>query len=124
MLEKMPMGVFAFIFLILFFLLYFVLYVYIYLNLKKICGIVFDDEYRYKAPLEPFDFLFLSLIPATFWRELLNLKKNIKFKKLYEKDFYLKMSEEQLISLLRNFPYFLYCNIRLYFQDFYLCCSW
>ena len=56
--QKMPMGIFAFLFLIGFFLLYFILYFYINKNLNQICIIVFNDKNRYKSPLELFDFIY------------------------------------------------------------------
>ena len=104
--QKMPMGALAFFFLFSMFLLYFVMYVYVCLNLRGICRIAFGNERKYKAPLEPFDFIYISFIPTTFWRELLHLKKGIKFKSLYRKDFFLKMNQEQLKSLLTSFPVF------------------
>lgn len=104
--TKMPMGFFAFISLLSFFVIYFILYIYINKNLLGICLIIFNDKNKYKSPLELFDFLFISFLPTTFWRETLNLKKKIQFTKLYRKDFYLKMDKEKLNSLLNEFPYF------------------
>ncbi len=104
--QKMPMGIFAFLFLIGFFLLYFILYFYINKNLNQICIIVFNDKNRYKSPLELFDFIYISFIPTTFWKELLSLKNFFKFKKLYQKDFFMKMDEKNLKRLLNEFPFF------------------
>lgn len=105
-LQKMPMGVFAFIFLAILFILYFVLYIYISLNLKKICKIVFGDEKKYKLPLEPFDFLLMSFLPTTYWRELLSLKKIILLKGSYGRKLYFQINENQLMSLLKDLPGF------------------
>jgi hypothetical protein len=105
-LQKMPLGLYAFFFLIVFLLFYIYLYIYISMNIKNICKIIFNDENKYKIPLEPFDFLFISFIPTTFWRELLNLKIGINFQNLYKKDFYFKISKNQLIYLLKRFPTF------------------
>lgn len=102
--QKMPMGALAFIFLITMFFIYFIMYIYVCINIKGICKITFGDEKKYKLPLEPFDFIYISFIPTTFWRELLHLKKGIEFKSLYKKDFFLKMKQGQLESLLKSFP--------------------
>ena len=102
--QKMPMGALAFIFLITMFFIYFIMYIYVCINIKGICKIAFGDEKKYKLPLEPFDFIYISFIPTTFWRELLHLKKGIEFKSLYKKDFFLKMKQGQLESLLKSFP--------------------
>lgn len=107
-LQKMPLGVLAFFFLIVFFLISLCLYLYISMNLRRICVIIFNNENRYKLPLEPFNYFFISFLPTTFWRELLNLKKNIKFKNLYKKDFYVEINKNQLIILLKEFPTFFY----------------
>ena len=78
------------------------------INLKDISKIIFKDERKYRRPLEPFNFIFLSLLPTTFWRETLNIKYQVNFKKLYGKDFYYPLDREQLIELLSNYKgYFL-----------------
>lgn len=74
--------------------------------MKKICKIVFGDEKKYKLPLEPFDFLLISFLPTTYWRELLSLKKIILLKGSYERKLYFKINENQLISLLKDLPGF------------------
>ena len=81
-------------------------YIYININLKSINKILFEDEMRYKRPVEPFDFIYLSYLPTTFWRELLNLKYGKSFKKLYAKDFYFSLSKDQLIELLKKHKWY------------------
>lgn len=71
-------------------------------NLKNISKIIFNNEKKYNRPLEPFNFIFLSFLPTTFWREILNLKYNAQFKKLYKKDFYYSLNKAQLYELLKN----------------------
>ena len=99
---------FSFLFFFLFFLSFIIQYIYVSKNLKGICKIMFNDEKAYKLPLEPFNFYFLSLLPIVFWRETLNIKKNMKFKKLYGKEFYFKIEKDQLIKLLNKYPLFFY----------------
>ena len=77
--------VFGFVFLFIFFLCSFFLYVYININLKNICKIIVDDEMWYRTPLSPLTFHLLSALPIVFGKEYLNIKYNIKFKKLYSK---------------------------------------
>lgn len=98
--------VFSFFLLFIFFFIFIIKYIYVSKNLKGICEIVFNNGKFYKLSLEPFKFYFLSLLLLVFWRETLNIKKNIKFKKLYGKQFYFKVEEYQLIMLFKQFPYF------------------
>jgi len=100
--------VLSFLFLFLFFLTYIVQYIYISYNLKGLCKIIFNDVKAYTLPLEPFDFYFISTLPLIFWREILNIKKNMKFKNLFNKDFYFKVEKEQLTALMIQHPYFFY----------------
>ncbi|MFW1852850.1 hypothetical protein ACG9XR_20095 [Acinetobacter guillouiae] len=76
---------------------------------------MFNDENAYKVPLEPFNFYFLSCLPLVFWRETLNIKKGIKFKKLYGKEFYFKIGKNQLIKMLKQYPYFFKIQYFLFF---------
>ncbi|CAA0215876.1 putative membrane protein [Acinetobacter baumannii] len=52
-------------------------YIYISYNLKGICKIIFSDESHFTLPLEPFNCFFISVLPIVFWREMLNIKKEI-----------------------------------------------
>lgn len=78
-------------------------------NIKKISKIIFNDENKYNRPLEPFNFLFLSFLPTTYWREIINIKYGSSFKKLYGKEsFYYSIDQEQLTELLKkNKGYFI-----------------
>ena len=77
-------------------------YIYMNLNLKSISKIIFNNERKYRRPLEPFSFIFLSFLPTTFWREILNIKYGTSFKKLYGKEFYYSLDKDQLVDLLKN----------------------
>ncbi|MEB3796244.1 MULTISPECIES: hypothetical protein [Acinetobacter] len=101
--ETMPLVFISLLCLILFFILYFIQYIYISYNLKGICKIIFDNERNFKIPLEPFNCFFISVLPIVFWREILNIKYGVSFKKIYKKDFYYPMEENQLKELLKNF---------------------
>ncbi|MEB3862508.1 MULTISPECIES: hypothetical protein [Acinetobacter] len=81
-------------------------YIYVSVNLKGICEIFFKDEKKYTIPLEPFNFFFMSMLPTTFWREILNIKYNKSFKNLYSKEFYYPIDKSQLIELLNKYPLF------------------
>ena len=108
--------VFGFVFLFIFFLCSFFLYVYININLKNICKIIVDDEMWYRTPLSPLTFHLLSALPIVFGKEYLN----IKFKKLYSKNYYFSLNESELKELINKYPVFLIHSILFYFQEFYL----
>ena len=108
--------VFGFVFLFIFFLCSFFLYVYININLKNICKITVDDEMWYRTPLSPLTFHLLSALPIVFGKEYLN----IKFKKLYSKNYYFSLNESELKELINKYPVFLIHSILFYFQEFYL----
>lgn len=112
--------VFGFVFLFIFFLCSFFLYVYININLKNICKIIVDDEMWYRTPLSPLTFHLLSALPIVFGKEYLNIKYNIKFKKLYSKNYYFALNESELKELINKYPVFLIHSILFYFQEFYL----
>lgn len=108
LLKTLPLIVLGFFFFAISVILYIIFYIYMNINLKAISKIIFKDERKYRRPLEPFNFIFLSLLPTTFWRETLNIKYQVNFKKLYGKDFYYPLDREQLIELLNNYKgYFL-----------------
>ncbi|WP_228714898.1 hypothetical protein [Acinetobacter pullicarnis] len=108
LLKTLPLIVLGFFFFAVSVILYIIFYIYMNINLKDISKIIFKDERKYRRPLEPFNFIFLSLLPTTFWRETLNIKYQVNFKKLYGKDFYYPLDREQLIELLSNYKgYFL-----------------
>lgn len=94
-------------------------YIYVSFNLKKICKIVFEDEKHFSFPLEPFNCFFLSVLPIVFWRETLNIKYNISFKKLYGREFYYLIDKKQLNLLLRRFPLFFYIQYVIYFSSLF-----
>ena len=63
---------------------YFILLIiFIQIYIKSICRIVYKNENEYKILLEPFSFHYISMLPSAYWREILNIKFNIGFKKLY-----------------------------------------
>lgn len=108
LLKTLPLIVLGFFFFAVSVILYIIFYIYMNINLKDISKIIFKDERKYRRPLEPFNFIFLSLLPTTFWRETLNIKYQVNFKKLYGKNFYYPLDREQLIELLSNYKgYFL-----------------
>ena len=108
LLKKLPLITLGFFFFAASMILYFIFYIYMNINLKGISKIIFKNGKKYRRPLEPFNFIFLSCLPATFWREILNIKYQVKFKKLYGKEFYYPLDREQLIELLNNYKsYFL-----------------
>lgn len=96
----------SFLFLFFLFFTFIIQYIYLNRNIKGVCRIIFNDENAYRIPLEPFGFYFLSCLPLVFWRETLNAKKGVKFKKLYEKQFYFKIEKNQLTKLIKQYPYF------------------
>ncbi len=112
--KKFIFAVLSFLFLFLFFSFYLIQYIYISYNLKSICRIIFSDERHFRLPLEPFDCFFISVLPIVFWRETLNIKKNIKFKKLYDKEFYYPVDKTQLKKMLTNHPAFFHLQYLIY----------
>ena len=112
--NKFLCAIVSFIFLFLFIFFYFLQYVYISFNLKGICKIIFSDEKHFTFPLEPFNCFFISVLPIVFWREILNIKKGINFKKLYGKEFYYPMSKSQLNKMLNQFPKFFVIQYIIY----------
>lgn len=86
--------------------LYFIFYIYININIKSISNIVFGRDDYYKRPLEPFNFLFISILPTTFIREILHIKYGCNFKNLYKNDFYYEINNEKLEKLLENYKLF------------------
>ncbi|MCH7337900.1 hypothetical protein [Acinetobacter sp. NIPH 2699] len=101
-------ALFAFGFVFIFFsiFMYLVFYIYLNINLRGICKIIFNNEKKYSSPLEPFDFIALSFLPTTFWREVLNIKYNKSFKKLYGKEFYYQLDKRQLVELLGRYRFY------------------
>lgn len=81
------------------------------INFKSIAKIIFNDEERFRRPLEPFNFISLSILPTTFLREILSVKYNVSFNKLYGKEFYYPLGRGQLIELLSNYKSYFYFNI-------------
>ncbi|WP_228270236.1 hypothetical protein [Acinetobacter bereziniae] len=116
--KEMPLVVLGFIFMSLFFVFYIIQYIYISYNLKGIFRIIFYDEEYFRLPLEPFNCFFISLFPIVFWREILNIKKNVKFKKLYGKEFYYPVDENQLNEMLLRYSKFFYIQYIIYFSVF------
>lgn len=88
---------------------YMIFYIYMNINIENISKIIFNNENKYSRPLEPFNFLFLSFLPTTYWREIINIKYGSSFKKLYRKEsFYYSINKEQLTDLLeQNKAYFI-----------------
>ena len=88
-------------------LFYFTHYISTNIYIKSICRIVYKNENKYKRLLEPFLFHYISMLPSAYWREILNIKFNIRFKKLYmQKNFYHQINKDQLICFLKNHPVF------------------
>ncbi len=84
-------------------------HIYMNIHLKGISKIIFNNEKHYRRPLEPFNFIFLSFLPTTFWREILNMKYNKSFKRLYGKEFYYRLNESQLKRLMSKYKaYFVF----------------
>ena len=96
-------GVIGLFLMVVIIILYFIFYVYMSVNLRNISKIIFNNEKKYRGPLEPFNFIFLSFLPIIFWREILNIKYNRPFKKLYGKEFYYSIDEKQLKKLLDEY---------------------
>ncbi|QOW51395.1 hypothetical protein G0029_16400 (plasmid) [Acinetobacter sp. YH12138] len=111
-LETRPfllIGMFGLFFFAISLAFYIIFYIYMNVNIKKISKIIFNDENKYSRPLEPFNFLFLSFLPTTYWREIINIKYGSSFKKLYGKEsFYYSIDRDQLTELLKtNKGYFI-----------------
>ena len=106
--EIMPLIFLCIVFFFLFFLFFIVQYIYISYNLKGICKIIFNDERYFKLPLEPLNSYFLSCLPLVFWRETLNIKKGVNFKKLYGQQFYYLINKTQLNEMLIKYPKLFY----------------
>lgn len=116
---RLPFAMLGASCLILFFIFYFIQYIYISFNLKKICKVVFNDERHFRLPLEPFNCFFISVLPIVFWRETLNIKYGISFKKLYGKEFYYPIDQVQLKWLLRYLPLFFYIQYIIFFSSMF-----
>ena len=110
----MPLIFLCIVFFFLFFLFFIVQYIYISYNLKGICKIIFNDERYFKLPLEPFNSYFLSCLPLVFWRETLNIKKGVNFKKLYGQQFYYLINKTQLNEMLIKYPKLFYIQYIIY----------
>ncbi|PNH13153.1 hypothetical protein [Acinetobacter baumannii] len=106
--KTLPFYMLGFLNLAIFFILSVFLYIYINLNLKGICKILVGDELWYKVPLSPLRFHILSALPIVFFREFLNIKKDVNFKKLYQKDFYFALNKYELKMLVERYPVFFY----------------
>ena len=104
--SAIPLIMVSFLFFISFLFLYIMLYVYVNVNFRGILKIIFPENIEYKRPLEPFRFFFISILPTTFWREILNSNYDKKFKCLYGKEFYYPIEEMQLVLLMEKYPYF------------------
>lgn len=117
--TEIPLIFFGFLFLIFFFLFYLVQYCYISYNLKGICEILFKNDGYFKLPLEPFNSFFISVFPIVFWREILNIKKGVKFKNMYRKDFYYPINKVQLEKMLMQYPKLFYIQYLIFFSCFF-----
>lgn len=106
--KTLPFHMLGFLNLAIFFILSVFLYIYINLNLKGICKILVGDELWYKVPLSPLRFHILSALPIVFFREFLNIKKDVNFKNLYQKDFYFALNKYELKILVERYPVFFY----------------
>ncbi|EOR06059.1 hypothetical protein MMP65_01555 [Acinetobacter sp. ANC 3926] len=106
--KTIPFAMLGGFSLILFFILSISLYIYISMNLRGILRIIFKDEAYFKLPLEPFNYFFISILPLVFWREILNIKRGVIFKKLYDKNFYYPLNKNQLFLLLKKYPLFFF----------------
>src|SRR5690606_4360983 len=118
LIKTMPLIFTSVVFFVLFLLFFILQYIYINMNLKGICKTIFDDENAYKKPLEIFNFYFLSVLPLVFWRETLNIKMEIKFKKLYRKGVYFKIEKRQLVQLMVKYPYLFYIQYLIFIFGF------
>ncbi|ENX13172.1 hypothetical protein F895_02473 [Acinetobacter sp. CIP 64.2] len=113
--RKFLFSVLSFFFLFLFFFFYIIQYFYVSYHLKGMCKVIFNEEKYFKVPLEPFNFFFVSVLPIVFWREVLNIKKEVKFKKLYGKDFYYPVDKYKLNKMLAKYKIFFYLQYLIYF---------
>lgn len=114
LLKTMPLIFIGFSSLLIFFILSFFLYFYLNIHLKGICKILVGDEDWYKKPLGPIDFHILSALPIIFLKEVLNIKKNINFKKLYNKNFYFSLNKHDLQMLIKEYPVFFLTQYTLF----------
>ena len=94
--EKIPLIMSGFLCLTVFVLSSIFLYIYVNINIKGICRIVFENESKYKFPIEPFNYFFISLLPIVFWRELLVKRIKFNFKNIYKK-FYTSSASSEVI---------------------------
>ncbi|WP_281834294.1 hypothetical protein [Acinetobacter calcoaceticus] len=112
--KKFFYAVASFLFLFLFFFFYLLQYIYISFILRGMCKIIFNNEKHFTLPLEPFNCFFISVLPIVFWREILNIKYDASFKKIYGKDFYYPLEKKQLEELLKKFTPFFYIQYIIY----------
>ena len=117
--EKIPLIMSGFLCLTVFVLSSIFLYIYVNINIKGICRIVFENESKYKFPIEPFNYFFISLLPIVFWRELLVKRIKFNFKNIYKKSFYFEMSEKKLFKLLKEYPAFFYVQYLIFFSSIF-----
>ena len=109
-------GMLGLLFFVVSFFVYIVFYVYMNINLKSISKIIFNNENKYKRPLEPFNFIFLSFLPITYWREIINIKYHKNFRKLYGKEsFYYSINKDQLIELLKKYKIYFVLQYIVFF---------
>lgn len=101
---------------ILLFAISIILYIYLNIYLKDISKIIFNNEKRHRRPLEPFNFISMSYLPTTFWREILHIRYEISFKKLYGKEFYYSINRKQLIELLENYKAYFILQYMIFFS--------
>lgn len=113
-------GGLGLLFLIVFFLCSIFLYVYINIHIKKIYKIIVNDEKWYKAPLSLLTFHFLSALPIVFWKEYLNIKRNIRFKKLYSKNYYFPLNKNNLSLLIKEYPVLFYMQYFIFWDSVYI----
>lgn len=117
--EKIPLIMSGFLCLTVFVLSSIFLYIYVNINIKGICRIIFENESKYKFPIEPFNYFFISLLPIVFWRELLVKRIKFNFKNIYKKSFYFEMSERKLFKLLKEYPAFFYVQYLIFFSSIF-----
>ncbi|QFS17845.1 hypothetical protein FHP22_10155 [Acinetobacter indicus] len=111
-------GMVGLFFLILLWIFLISLYIYSNIYLKGICRIVYKDERKFKRLMEPFDFFYLSILPSSYLKEILNIKFNTSFKAYYGNNVYYKIGDSQLKELLRNYPMFFYLHYSFMLSGF------
>ena len=116
--PSLLVGIFGFIFIAISLITYIIFYIYMNINFRSIAKIIFNDEERFRRPLEPFNFISLSILPTTFLREILSVKYNVSFNKLYGKEFYYSLNEDQLIELLENHKAFFIIQYFIFIVSF------